>query len=62
MIRMITNEYRDGNLAVRNIVITFLCIPIFKYKKTSTNSIAVQQLTGIKERTEIKGLNYEVKD
>lgn len=62
MITMVTKEYREEDLAVRTIIIKFFCIPLFKFKKTSTNNIAVQQLTAIKKRTEIKGLNYEVKD
>ncbi len=55
MIGVITQEYREGNLAVRTTVITFLCIPIFKFKKTSTNHVAVGQLTVIKEPAKIKG-------
>ena len=55
MIKVITQEYREGNLAVRTTDITFLCIPILKFKKTSTNHIAVGQLTVIKEPVKIKG-------
>lgn len=50
MIRMVTQEYQEGNLAVRTTVVTFLFIPIFKFKKTSTNQMAVSQLTPIKEK------------
>lgn len=59
MIRKITQEYSEGNLAVRVTIVTFLCIPIFKSKKTSTNNSAVSQLTTIKKSTKIKGFNYE---
>lgn len=59
MIKMITQEYREGNLAVRTTVVTFLRIPIFKFRKTSTNNIAVKQLTAIKESIKVKGFKYE---
>lgn len=55
MIKKVTQEYREGNLAVRTTVITFLGIPILKFKNTSTNHIAVEQLTVIKEPVKIKG-------
>ena len=55
MINMVTQEYREGDLAVRTTVVTFLHIPIFKFKKTSTNHVAVGQLTPIKEPVKIKG-------
>lgn len=41
MIKVLTSEYREGDQAVRTTVVTFLCIPIFKYKKSTTNNIAV---------------------
>lgn len=59
MIERVTQEYREGNLAVRTTVVTFLRIPIFKSKKTSTNNSAVSQLTTIKKSTKVKGFNYE---
>ena len=59
MIEMVTQEYREGNLAVRTTVVTFLRIPIFKFRKTSTNNVAVEQLTAIKESIEVKGFKYE---
>lgn len=64
MISMVTQEYREGNLAVRTTVVTFLCIPIFKFRKTSTNNVAVEQLTPIKrEVIKIKGfIRHETKD
>ena len=56
MVSMVTQEYREGNLATRTTVVTFFNIPIFKLKKTSTNNMAVRQLTPIEEKiTEIKG-------
>lgn len=59
MIRMVTQEYQEGNLAVRTTVVTFLFIPIFKFRKTSTNQMAVRQLAPVKERVTLKGFNYE---
>lgn len=55
MIKMKTKEYREGDLAVRTTEVTFLCIPIFKYKKTSTNNQAVKVLTSITQPTNVKG-------
>lgn len=63
MISIVTQEYRKGNLAVRTTVVTFLCIPIFKFRKTSTNNWLVSQLTTIKEVTKVKGfIRHETKD
>lgn len=55
MIKKITREYKEGNLAVRITIITFLCIPIFKFKETTTNKAVVSQLTVIKESIKVKG-------
>ena len=57
MIKMLTKEYREGDLAIRTIVVTFLYIPIFRYKKTTTNNKAVAMLTVAKEPSKIKGFN-----
>lgn len=63
MISIIIQEYREGNLAVRDTVVIFLGIPIFKSRKTSTNNMAVEQLTPIKEVTKVKGfIRHETKD
>lgn len=62
MIKIVTQEYQEGNLAVRTTVVTFLFIPIFKFKKTSTNQMAVRQLTPMKERVQLKGFNYDTED
>lgn len=63
MISIVTQEYREGDLAVRTTVVTFLCIPIFKFRKTSTNNWLVSQLTTIKEVTKVKGfIRHETKD
>lgn len=55
MIEIVIQEYREGNLAVRTTVVTFLCIPIFKFRKTFNKNVAVEQLTPIKEVTKVKG-------
>lgn len=62
MIKMVTQEYQRGNLAVRTTVVTFFCIPIFKFKKTTTNQMAVRQLAPIKEKVQFKGFNYETEN
>ena len=59
MIKKVTQEYREGDLAVRTTVISFLCIPIFKFRETTTNNSVVNQLTVIKELNKIKGFEYE---
>lgn len=62
MIDMVSQEYAEDNLAVRTIVITFFHIPIFKFRKTSTNCMTIRQLTPIKKRTQLKGFNYETEN
>lgn len=55
MIKVLTDEHREGDLAIRTTKVTFLCIPIFKYKKSTTNSKAVALLTTVNQPTKIKG-------
>ena len=55
MIKVLTQEYRENNLAVRTTVITFFCIPIYKFKTTTTNNKVVGSLTVLEERKQIKG-------
>ena len=55
MIKMLTKEYREGDLAVKTTEVTFLCIPIFKYRKSTTNNQAVKLLTSISQPTKVKG-------
>ena len=57
MLKVLTKEYREGDLAVRTTEVTFLYIPILKFKKTSTNNTAIQLLTVVKEPNKIKGFN-----
>lgn len=56
MIRMTRDEYRQGNLAVRDYRVTLFGIPVYKARFTSTNNQAVRQLTTLKEnKINIKG-------
>lgn len=55
MIKVFTKEYREGDLAVKTTEVTFLCIPIFKYRKPTTNNQAVTLLTIIKQSKKVKG-------
>lgn len=59
IIKTITEEYREGDLAVRTTVVTFFCISIFKYKKTSTNNKAVAIFTVAKQPTKVTGFQHE---
>lgn len=57
MIKVLIKEYREGDLAVITTEVTFFSIPIFKYKKITTNNKLVQLLTVIKKSNGIKGFN-----
>lgn len=55
MIKILTKECREGDLAVKTTEVTFLCIPIFKYKKTTTNNKAVALLTTVEQPKKVSG-------
>lgn len=55
MIKVLTKEYREGDQAVKTTMVTFLCIPIFKYKKSTTNNKAVALLTIMNQPKKVKG-------
>lgn len=55
MIKVLTKECREGDLAVKITEVTFLCIPIFKYKKSTTNNKAVALLTIMNQPKKVKG-------
>lgn len=55
MIKVLTREYREGDQAMKTTVVTFLCIPLFKYKKSTTNNKAVALLTVTNQPKEVKG-------
>ena len=58
IIKMYRNEYRKEHLAMRDYIIYFLGIPVYKAKFTTTNKEAVRLLTTDKElHTKIKGFN-----
>lgn len=53
---MTRDEYRQGNLAVRDYRVTLFGIPVYKARFTSTNNLAVRQLTVLEEnKVNIKG-------
>ena len=62
MIKVITKEYSEGDLAVQDTIITFFNVPIYKHKKTTTNRQVVAILTNTKQQTKIKGFNHETKN
>lgn len=49
MIKVTIKEYVEGDLAIRDIEVSFLRIVIFRYKKTSTSGKAIAQLSKIKK-------------
>ena len=55
MIKVLTKECREGDLAVKTTEVTFLCIPLFKYKKSTTNNKAVALLTTMQQPAKVKG-------
>ena len=58
MIKEAVSEFVEDNLVVRTIRITFLGLPIFTYRKTSTNKMALQQYTPVSVKNkQIKGFS-----
>lgn len=55
MIKMLTKEYREGDLAVKTTEVTFLNITLFKYRESTTNNQAVALLTTIEQPKKVKG-------
>ena len=62
MIKTITEEYREGVLAVRKTTVYFLGIPVYKRKDATTNNHVVVDLTPIRESKQIKGFRNETKN
>jgi hypothetical protein len=58
MIKVLTKEFREGDIAVKTTYITFLGISVFRYRKETTNNKAVALLTVLKKTT-IKGFTNE---
>ena len=57
---MTRNEYREGILAVRDYRVTFLGIPVYVARFTSTNRDAIIKLTPIEDKTlHICGFNKD---
>ena len=55
MIKVLTKECREGDLAVKTTEVTLFHIPIFRYRKTTTNNVAVKQLTVISQPPIVEG-------
>lgn len=55
MIKKTIQEYQENDIAIRIIVITFLGIPVFSLKNTTTDYRVVQNLKPLKNTTKIKG-------
>ena len=62
MINIRIKEYGEEDIVTRTIIVTLFYIPIFSYKKTSTNRVAVNQFNKPEERIKIKGFNNETED
>nr|DAK53093.1 MAG TPA: hypothetical protein [Crassvirales sp.] len=58
IVKVITKEYREGDNAVKTTSITLFGMPIFRYKKLTTNNKAVALLT-VQKKTIIKGFKNE---
>lgn len=61
MVKQETKEYSEDGLAVRTIQVTIFGVPIYKFKKTSTNQAAVAQLSSAKKSVKVKGFINEAK-
>lgn len=48
---MSRNEYREGNIAVRDYKITLCGVPLYTARFTSTNRDAIRILTPIEDKT-----------
>lgn len=62
MIKQETKEYSEDGLAVRTMQITLFGVPIYRFKKTSTNKAAVAQLTTVSKPAKVKGFSNEDRD
>ena len=62
MINIKIKEYGEEGIVTRTITVTLFCIPVFIYKKTSTNRVVVNQFNKPKERVRIKEFNNETEN
>lgn len=62
MINIRIKEYGEEDVVTRTITVTLFYIPIFSYKKTSTNRVVVNQFNKPEEIIKIKGFNNETED
>lgn len=62
MVKMIVKEYRQGDQGVNDIIVKLFGLPIFKYKKTTTNYTVVALLTPKVLAHSVKGFKDEIED
>lgn len=62
MIEVTIIEKAEGTLGVKTTRITFLGVPIFRYKKTTTNNVVVKQLTPAPQPKKIVGFRHETEN
>jgi hypothetical protein len=60
MIKILTKEYMEGDLAAKTVEVFFFNIPLFKSKSTTVNNQVIQAFTKPKNTIKIKG--YEIKN
>lgn len=61
MIKVFTKEYKEGDYAVKDTLVTFLYIPIYKRKDITTNVNIKNALTTEVKTVKVKGF-YETKN
>lgn len=59
MVKISIKEFVEGDNAVRTVSITLFNVPIYKYRKESTNNNAVSMLTVKSKMNKIKGFTNE---
>lgn len=62
MINIISEEYRDGNKAINNLVIKIFSISIYKRIRSTTNPAVVDSFRVIKKPNKVRGFSNETKN
>lgn len=62
MINIISEEYRDGNKAINNLVIKIFSIPIYKRIRSTTNPAVVDSFRVTKKPNKVRGFSNETKN
>nr|DAR02399.1 MAG TPA: hypothetical protein [Crassvirales sp.] len=62
MINIISEEYRDGNKAINNLVIKIFSIPIYKCIRSTTNPAVVDSFRVTKKPNKVRGFSNETKN